>query len=622
MARNPLFDSRDIRFVLFEFLEADGITRFPNYAGMDREDFENMLELAEKIAVEKMYPANIEADRSGVRFDRATGDVTAPPGIKAAFNAYRDAGFTGAADDPAIGGMGLPEIIAYSCNEMFTAGSLSFYTYPLLGHGNATLLKRFGSDTQKRVYLKNLVTGRWGGTMCLTEPGAGSDVGALTTKAVRHPDGTYRITGQKTFISNGDNDLYENIIHFVLARIEGDPPGTKGISIFIVPKMLPDDDGRPGTRNDVICTGVETKMGIRGSATCSLSFGDNGGCVGFLLGLERQGMRIMFHMINEARLAVARQGLAVASSAYMHAVSYANNRLQGGPIGDVSGGAGQVRIITHPDVKRMLLWMKSYVEGMRMLTYYLANHLDLEHILEGDARTEAKALVELLIPICKAGNTDTGVLIASEAMQVYGGYGFCADYPVEQFYRDAKIFALYEGTNGIQSMDLTMRKILMNPEQYNYNVWKKRVLDVMEKAKGTVEDKYTAIVEKGLAKLDETITLMKEQMAKGNFMSLFMNASQLRKAMFMLCLAWMHLWSLTIAIPKMKQLVGDAKGDEREKLLNENPEAAYYSGKVLSGQFFIGYEFPEYFGKLDSILMGESAVIKASPAIFTGAPEE
>ena len=327
--------------------------------------------------------------------------------------------------------------------------------------------------------------------------------------------------------------------------------------------------------------------------------------------------------MNEARTDVAIQGLSNASAAYMHSITYAKNRLQGVHISQMTNPeAPQVPIIQHPDVKRMLLWMKSYVEGMRMLTYYLANHLDLEHILEGDAKAEAKALVELLIPICKAGNTDTGVLIASEAMQVYGGYGFCADYPVEQFYRDAKIFALYEGTNGIQSMDLTMRKILMNPEQYNYNVWKKRVLDVIEKAKGTVEDKYTAIVEKGLAKLDETITLMKEHMAKGNFMSLFMNASQLRKAMFMLCLAWMHLWSLTIAIPKMKQLVGDAKGDEREKLLNENPEAAYYSGKVLSGQFFIGYEFPEYFGKLDSILMGESAVIKASPAIFTGAPEE
>lgn len=619
MARNPLFDSRDIRFVLFEFLEADGITRFPNYAGMDREVFENMLELAEKIAVEKMYPANIEADRSGVRFDRATGDVTAPPGIKAAFNAYRDAGFTGAADDPAIGGMGLPEIIAYSCNEMFTAGSLSFYTYPLLGHGNATLLKRFGSDTQKRGYLKNLVTGRWGGTMCLTEPGAGSDVGALTTKAVRHSDGTYRITGQKTFISNGDNDLYENIIHFVLARIEGDPPGTKGISIFIVPKMLPDDNDRPGTRNDVICTGVETKMGIRGSATCSLSFGDNGGCVGFLLGQERQGMRIMFHMINEARLAVARQGLAVASSAYMHAVSYANNRLQGGPIDDVSGGVGQVRIITHPDVKRMLLWMKSHVEGMRMLAYYAAYNIDMSQLREGDEARDAEALVDFLIPICKAGCTDTAVRVTSEAVQVHGGYGYCVEYPVEQLYRDARITPIWEGTSGIQSIDLVMRKLLLNKDRRYYALWKRRVEDALAAARGVVDDAYIARVADGLSRMEDAVILLVRLYEEKRMREIYACATPFQQAMFMMCMAWMHLRSLTIAMPRLQKIMKKYAGGDLDELLADDDEAAYYHGRVLASRFYLGTEFPKFSGMIDAVLSDESAVIDAVSRSFTGA---
>jgi hypothetical protein len=354
-----------------------------------------------------------------------------------------------------------------------------------------------------------------------------------------------------------------------------------------------------------------------------LNFGDNGKCVGWLLGKERQGMKIMFQLMNEARTDVAIQGLSVASAAYMHSITYAKNRMQGAHITQMMNPeAPQVAIIQHPDVKRMLLWMKSYVEGMRMLTYYLAHHLDLETVMEGDEAKEAKAVVEILIPICKAGNTDMGVLVASEAMQVYGGYGYCADYPAEQYYRDAKIFAIYEGTNGIQSMDLTMRKILMNPEQYNFSIWKKRVIQTIAAAKGIVEEKYVSALEKGVQKLDETVAYLKDQMGKSNFMGLFMNASKLREAMFMISLAWMHLASLTIAMPKMKSLVGDLKGEEREKLLRDNPDAAYYTGKVLAAQFYIGYEFPQYFGKLDAILGGENAIIKASPAAFTGAPEE
>ncbi len=623
MALNYLIDSRDVRFVLFEMLGVDKLNRFSKFADYDRDMYEDTISLAEKLAVEQLYPTNAEGDKLGVVYDPSTKQVKSPGIYRAPLKAFNEAGFVSIFDSPEVGGMGMPHAVGFSCYEVFTASNPSLITYPALAHGAAALFMNYASDELKSIYLEKMLTGKWGGTMCLTEPGAGSDVGALKAKAVKQADGTYLITGQKIFITAGDNDLYENIIHPVLARIEGDPPGTKGISIFLVPKYRVKPDGSIGELNDVICSGVEHKCGIHGSATCTLNFGDNGKCVGWLLGEERKGMRIMFQLMNEARTDVAIQGLAVSSSAYMHSVTYARNRLQGAHVTQMlNPEAPQVPIIEHPDVKRMLLWMKSYVEGMRMLTYYLAHHLDLEEVQEGKDAEEARALVEILIPICKAGNTDMGVLIGSEAMQVYGGYGYCADYPVEQIYRDAKIFAIYEGTNGIQSMDLTMRKILMNKEQYNYSVWKKRVQSAIDRAKGIVEDKYTNAVAEGLKKLDQTVDYMKAQMAGGKFLLLFMNANQLRKAMFMISLAWMHLESLIICIPKANELTGAVKGAERDKLLAENPEAAYYTGKVLSGQFFIGYEYPEYFGKLDSIMGGESAIIKASSAVFTGAPEE
>ncbi len=623
MALNPLIDSRDVRFVLFEMLEVEKLSEFPKYADYDRDMYEDTLNLIEKISVEEIYPTNAEGDKVGVQYNPDTKEVKAPECFKPAYKAYTEAGFIALVDDVEDGGMGMPDAVSIACSEFSCSANIAFSMYPGLTHGAALLINNFGTQEQKDLYLEKMFNGQWGGTMCLTEPDAGSDVGALKAKAVRQDDGTYLITGQKIFISSGDSDLVENMIHPVLARIEGDPAGTKGISIFIVPKHRVNPDGSLGEFNDVVCSGIEHKMGIHGSATCTLSFGDNGNCVGYLLGEERKGMRIMFQMMNEARVGVGLQGLAVSSTAYMHAVTYAKNRVQGKHVTQMlSPDAPAVPIIHHPDIARTLLWMKSYVEGMRMMTYYLAHNFDLEHLMEGEEKDKAVAIGELLIPICKAGNTDIAWLITSEAIQVYGGYGFCSDYPVEQFARDSKIMSLYEGTNGIQSMDLTMRKILMNPEQYNYSVFRKRVAETVAKSRGVVDDRYIDPVERGMEKLDEVIEMMKAQMGEGKYLHLFMNATPLQQAMFVLSLAWMHLWSLTITLPKMKELVGDVKGEEREKLLEDNQEAAYYTGKVLSSQFFIGVEFPKYFGRVDSLLNNEAAVIKASKAIFTGALEE
>jgi len=620
MALNNLIDSRDVRFILFEQLELDKFcAKYPRYADFDRDTLESTLDLAEKLAVEKIYPTYKDGDREGCTFVPDTKAVKIPKCYKPALDAYYESGFIGTMEDAEIGGMGMPALMYMTVNEFLCAANYNIMMYPGLSHGAMGMIHTHGTQEQKDMYIPKMMSGEWGGTMCLTEPDAGSDVGALKTKAVKQADGTYKITGQKIFISSGDNDYYKNMIHPVLARIEGDPAGTKGISIFIVPKFLVNADGSLGAHNDVNCAGIEHKMGIKGSATCTLSFGDNGTCKGFLLGEERKGMKIMFQMMNEARLGVGMQGLSVASAAYMHAATYAKNRIQGAHVTQMlNPEAKGVNISQHPDVKRMLLWMKSHVEGMRFITYYLTHALNVAAVADGEEAKEAMAIAEIMVPINKAGNTDKSVEVASEAMQVYGGYGFCQEYPVEQMMRDAKITAIYEGTNGIQSMDLTMRKILMNPEQYNYQILKKRVAEAVKKAKGVVDDKYVALVEKGVQKLDEVINMMKDQMAKGQFLHLFMNATPLQQAMFMLCMAWGHISSLTITQPKMKELVGDKKGEEREKLLKDNAEAAYYTGKVLASQFYLGAEFPKYFGKIEALLFGETAVIKASDPIFTG----
>ncbi len=619
MALNPLVDSRDVRFILFEMLDVEKLSKYAPYAEFDRDTYEATMDLAEQVAVEQLYPANKEGDKAGCVFKPDTKEVIVPEAYRPAIKAYYEGGFMGMADKPDHGGMGLPNAITWACYEYFMAANYPLVMYPGLSHGAMELIHEFGTEEQIHTYCEKIMSGEWGGTMCLTEPDAGSDVGALKTKAVKQADGSYLITGQKIFISSGENNLYSNNIHPVLARIEGDPKGTKGISIFIVPKYLVNKDGSNGEYNDVACAGIEHKMGIKGSATCTLSFGDNGKCKGFLLGQERQGMKIMFRMMNYARMGVALQGQGVASAAYMHAATYAKNRKQGAHVTQMlNPEAASVSISQHPDVKRMLLWMKSHVEGQRALCYFMFQNIDLSVVTQGDEAKEALGLVELLTPIAKAGCSDMATLIASEAMQVYGGYGYTSEYPVEQYMRDAKITAIYEGTNGIQSMDLTMRKILMNPEQFNLNAWRKRVDATLAKAKGVVEDKYIDLVKKGMEKLTEVIEMMKKQMGEGKFLHLFMNATPLQMAMYKLALAWIHLWMLTLTIPKMKELVGDKKGPERDALLKDNAEAAYFSGKVISGQFYIGAEFPKYFGMMDAILWGETAVIKATDEAFTG----
>lgn len=623
MALNKLVDVRDQRFVLFEMLSLDKLSSMAAFSDFDRETYEATLELAEQIAVDQIYPVNLECDKTGVKYDPATKNVKVPEPYKSSLTSFNESGFPGIAMEPEIGGMGMPVTMNIACNEFFNAGCVAWNMFNILSGGALNLIKNFYNGSDKDIIIKKMIEGKWGGTMCLTEPDAGSDVGALKTKAVKQADGSYKITGQKIFISAGENDIFENIMHPVLARIEGDPAGTKGISIFLVPKYMVNQNGALGKKNDVVCTGVEHKMGIHGSPTCSLSFGDSGECIGFLMGKEREGMKIMFQMMNEARLQCSNQALAVSSSAYLHAVTYAKNRKQMPHVTRLQdAGAPAVPIIEHPDVKRMLLWMKSHVEAMRMVTYFASYNIDIAHHGEGEEAKEAEALVDFLIPICKAGNSDISWDVTSQAIQVYGGYGYCCDYPVEQLARDSKILSLYEGTNGIQSIDLMTRKLLMNRNQYYFNVFRKRILKTIEEAKGVVDYKYISPLVRAIDKMDELIDMLMKNLASGRLMLIFISATPCREAMTMLTHAWLHLWSLTLATKKMRELVGDLKGDERDRFIHENNEAAFYSGKVLSSQYFVGAYFLNYFGKVESILAQETAVTKSSDAIFSGSPAE
>ncbi|MCX7635034.1 MAG: acyl-CoA dehydrogenase family protein, partial [Syntrophales bacterium] len=460
---NGLVSTRDQQFLLFEQFNVETLFEKERFKDFSKDIALMMQNEAEKMAVNVILPTYAEGDKEGCHIDK-TGQVRVPRCFHDAYKKFCEGGWLAAARSPEVGGQGMPVSLANAYSEYFAAANFAFLMYPGLTNGAAHLIELYGTEEMKNKYMYKMFAGEWGGTMCLTEPGAGSDVGALKTTAKRLPDGKFLITGTKCFISSGDHDLTPNIIHPVLARIEGDPPGTAGISIFIVPKIRVNDDGTLGEPNDVKTGNVEHKMGIKGSATCTLIFGDEGKCIGELLGKEREGMRIMFNMMNEARLEVGMQSLGHASAAYEHAVQYAKERIQSTPVWEMkSPDAKAVPIIMHPDVRRDLLWMKAMVEGIRAINFFTAYSLDMAEVAETpEERAKYKGFAELLTPICKAYSSDMACLVTSKAIDVYGGYGYCQEYPVEQYMRDVKIACIYEGTNGIQALDLVGRKLGQN----------------------------------------------------------------------------------------------------------------------------------------------------------------
>ncbi|MFL0797603.1 MAG: acyl-CoA dehydrogenase C-terminal domain-containing protein [Cellvibrionaceae bacterium] len=452
---------RDMQFVMKEVMEVQKLwASLPALADVvDEETADAILEEAGKIAADVIAPINREGDEIGTKF--IDGTVTPPPGFKEAYDVYSEGGWNGLGGNPEFGGMGMPKTLVAQVEEMMQAACMSFSLAPMLTTGAAVALNAHGSDELKNKYLPNLYAGTWSGAMDLTEPHAGTDLGIIRTKAEPEADGSYRITGTKIFITWGEHDMSENIIHLVLARMPDAPAGVKGISMFLVPRFLVNDDGTNGEANGLACGSLEKKMGIKASPTCVMNYD---GSKGWLVGEANQGLATMFTMMNYERLAVGIQGLACAEASFQNALEYAKDRLQSRAMtGPVAPDKAADPIIVHSDVRRMLLTMKGYVEGGRAFSTYVAKWLDIQKFGDdAEAVKQASAMIDLLTPVVKAFETDKGFEAAVLGQQVFGGHGYIREWGQEQFVRDARIAQIYEGTNGIQSMDLMGRKVVMN----------------------------------------------------------------------------------------------------------------------------------------------------------------
>jgi len=457
-------DLREFNFLLFEQFEFAKLLGTAPFEAWGEDEVKSSLSECYRFAREVLGPLNVVGDMQGCRLEN--GEVKTPTGFKDAWSKLYEAGWKAIGVPVEQGGAGAPRTLQVLIEELLCGANAAFNMYPGLAYGAAEVIEQFGTPEQQKLFAHAMFNGRWGGTMCLTEPHAGTDVGSAKTSASRNPDGSYTIRGTKIYISGGDHDLAENVIHLVLARVEGAPAGTKGLTLFIVPKLRVNAEGSITGSNDVSVGALEHKMGINGSATCVLNFGDNGDCLGWPVGREdklNQGMPQMFKLMNAARISVGVQGLAVASSAFLNALDYAKDRKQGASITHWKDAtAPRVSIIEHADVRRMLLFMKSTVEGIRALAVKLAMHQDFAIALAGKDEKKAayhQGQVDLLVPLLKAYGSDQGFRVCETAIQTYGGAGFTRDYPVEQYCRDAKIFSIYEGTNHIQAMDLVGRKL-------------------------------------------------------------------------------------------------------------------------------------------------------------------
>jgi hypothetical protein len=607
---NLLVDERDVKFVLYEQLNVEELCEADKFADFSREMFDMVLEAAQKLAENELWPTNADGDSKGVKLEN--GQVMVPESFHRAWQLFNEGGWQSLSVDQEHGGQGFPYVLNCAAMELFGAANQALMMFPGLTVGAARLIQKYGTDDQQRTYMDKMYTGEWAGTMCLTEPQAGSDVGALRSKAIKRPDGTYSITGNKIFISSGDHDLTENIIHMVLARTENAPPGTGGISIFIVPKKRLENGQL--VDNDVSCSAVEKKMGIHASPTCALNFGEKDNCIGYLLGEENIGMRIMFNMMNEARLAVGIQGLAQASGAHMHALRYAKDRLQGPHISTLKDPhAPKIPIIEHPDVRRMILWTKAVTEGIRALIYY-AGYCEDRVATAKDEEEAAKyqGFLDILIPICKAWSTDMGFRVTEYAIQVYGGYGYCREYPVEQFMRDAKIASIYEGTNGIQALDLVGRKLAVKQGA----LFKSIVAETGHLLKNAKKNyRLKDIVEpfeQARAQLIEVTRYFGLKSITEDFMIPVLYATPYLDLFGDVAIGFMLLWQAVIADRRLEEIYSDAKADTREKqaeVVKTNRSAAFYYGKLSSALFFANTILSLAPGKAKAIMSGERSAL-------------
>ncbi len=572
---------QDMMFVLRSVV---GLERLPEHEALGKLDgdaVQSILEPASQLAADVLAPLNHAADKKGAVWK--DGVVTTSPGFKEAYRQYCEGGWNSVVFAPEHGGQGLPWLVAFAVQEMWQGANMAFGLCPLLNQGAVEAIEAHASGELKAEYLEKMISGEWTGTMNLTEPQAGSDLAAVRTSAKPAGDGTYRIFGQKIFITYGEHDFTGNIIHLVLARLPDAPEGVKGISLFIVPKFLKD-----GARNDVQCTGIEHKLGIHGSPTCTMQFGDKGGAVGYLVGAANEGLKYMFTMMNNARLSVGLQGVAIAEAAYQKALEYAKERVQGVPLNKKGGP-----IAEHADIKRMLLSMAAQVEAGRALTYEAALHLDLAK--QGDASAQAK--VDLMTPLVKAWCTDMACDVASTGVQIHGGMGFIEETGAAQFYRDARILPIYEGTNGIQSADLVFRKILRDGG-VALKSYLKEFDDVIAALKNAKGDDFEVIshnlstahadVSKAAAKLGE---LSKEDMD----------------------------YAAAVSVPFLRALSGAAAGMmmarsalAAQAMLLEGGDHAFLQKKIITSRFYAEIYLPQASAHAASVLSSAKTIVSAT----------
>ena len=615
---NLLVEKRDMDFVLYEQLNVEKLTKTERFKHCSKEEFNMIIEQAIKFSENVLAPVNREGDENSPKWEN--GNVTLAPPIINALKEFAEAGWLSMADKVEAGGQGLPMVIFTAGHEIFFGANIAVTTYSILTHGAGKMIELFGTDDQKKRYMEKLYSFEWNGTMCLTEPNAGSDLFPITSKAVKIDDKHYKIYGQKIFISGGEHNGKPNNIHMVLARIEGDPKDVKGISIFIVPKYKVKEDGSIAEPNDVYCPGMEKKMGIKSLATTQLSFGDNDACIGELLGEPRQGLKIMFNMMNEERFNMGIQALGISSTAYLHSLNYAKQRLQGPDINKKGASTEQIPIIKHPDIRRNLLWMKSYVEGLRALTYYTATCLDIKNSETDETMKKLYGgLVEFLTPVCKAYSSDWAYDICEQAIQIYGGYGYCREYQVEQFARDSKIISIYEGTNGIQAMDLLGRKLTLQGGKIFKFLLGEIDKTVNEALKEEIHIQYAEIVKETRINIAKAADHLEELMMEGKVHEAYLCATPFLDAVGDTLLGWMHFWQLMIAYKKLSEIYETKKVKSKEdkiKVIEGNKDAAFYSGKIHSARFFITKVLPIQKAKIETIINNDIDALEIDDLSF------
>ena len=580
----------DIRYLLNDVHDIGQLSTLPGFEDATPEMIAEVLAGGATFCEEVLFPINQSGDAEGITL--VDGEVKTPAGFKEAYQRYTADGWTAISATPEYGGSGLPEMVRFVMEEMLCSANLSFSMYPGLSHGAYSALMSHGSDELKQRFLPKLIDGTWGGTMCLTEAHAGTDLGIITTKAVPSGDGAYAITGQKIFISAGEHDLTENIVHLVLAKLPDAPSGTKGISLFLVPKYLPTEDGGVGARNGVTCGSVEHKMGIKASATCVLNF-DN--ATGWLVGEPHKGMRAMFVMMNGARLAVGLQGLGLSEVAYQNALAYAKDRLQGRSLtGPKNPGGPADSILVHPDVRKGLLRIKALNEGMRALAYWVGIRIDVEHRHPDAAvRQEAEDMVALMTPVIKAFLTDKGFENANIALQTLGGHGYIKEYGIEQYVRDARIAQIYEGTNAVQALDLVGRKLPMEGGRLVRRFFEivKRDVDAAAQVEG-LED-FAKALGGSLYQLQKA-TMMLAEKGFANPDEVGAAATEYLQLMGYVAVGWQWLRMATVSTGKL------AAGAEDRR---------FHEAKLKTARFYFGRMLPETATLLAAIQAGSGAIM-------------